>query len=213
MRIPEKTYFAPMDTYFISGIGTDVGKTIVSAVLVEKLKANYWKPVQTGASLDSDTERVRSLVSNAESQFFEESVRLEAPLSPHEAAALEGQEIHLSDLKKPASNRTLIIEGAGGLMVPLNSRLMMAELVDYFGAKLILVSRNYLGSINHTLLSLQLISQWKIPLHGIIFTGEPNVSTQEMILTYSGVKSLGFMPLLDQITKDSIKRSVNCITI
>ncbi len=202
-----------MDTYFISGIGTDVGKTIISALLVEKLEADYWKPVQTGAKLDSDTERVRSLVSNDKSQFFQESVLLEAPLSPHEAAALEGHEIQLHELQKPASAQTLIIEGAGGLMVPLNNRLMMAELIGHFNAKLILVSRNYLGSINHTLMSLQLIKQWNIPFHGIIFTGEYNASSQDLILEYSGVKCLGYMPMLKEVNRENIKQSIHLINL
>ncbi len=201
-----------MNTYFISGIGTDVGKTLVSAILVEKLGADYWKPVQSGSATDSDTLTVKGLVSNSQSRFHPESISLLAPVSPHEAADLEGVKIKLTDLVKPSVHNTLVIEGAGGLMVPLNRELLMVDLISYFNARLILVCRNYLGSINHTLLSLELVKQRQIPLAGIIFSGTRNKASEEIISTFSDVPVLGFIPQLADINKESIKQSVDLIT-
>ncbi|HET6225481.1 MAG TPA: dethiobiotin synthase, partial [Bacteroidia bacterium] len=143
-----------MKTIFVTGIGTDVGKTIVSAVLVEALKADYWKPVQTGSFFSRDTTEVKRIVSNTKSQFFPESYLLKQPMSPHAAAELEGLEIQIDQIKLPATNNHLIIEGAGGLMVPLNRKYFMIDLIEKFNAEVILVVKNYLGSINHTLLSV-----------------------------------------------------------
>lgn len=200
-----------MKRFFVSGIGTDVGKTIISAILVEKLQADYWKPVQTGADTDSDTLTVKSLITNTKSRFFQESVSLKKPVSPHEAAALEGVEIRLEQLNLPLTGKNLIIEGAGGLMVPLNTTQMMADLVGFFDAELILVCKHYLGSINHTLLSLELIKQRRLNFKGIIFTGIQNLASESFILNYSGVKKLGYIPELDKIDPSSIKQSVNYI--
>lgn len=200
-----------MKRLFISGIGTDVGKTIISAILVEKMKADYWKPVQTGSDTDSDTVTVKCLVTNTRSQFFQESVSLKKPVSPHEAAALEGVEIRLEQLIVPVTENNLIIEGAGGLMVPLNDTQIMADLVCYFDAELILVCKHYLGSINHTLLSLELIKQRKLNFKGIIFTGSQNLASESFILKYSGIKKLGYIPELDKIDSLSIKQSINYI--
>lgn len=200
-----------MKRLFVSGIGTDVGKTLISAILVEKMEADYWKPIQTGADTDSDTLTVKSLITNTRSQFFQESVSLKKPVSPHEAAALEGVEIRLAQLIAPVTENNLIIEGAGGLMVPINDRQMMADLVEYFDAELILVCKHYLGSINHTLLSLELIKQRKLNFKGIIFTGSQNLASESFILNYSGVKKLGYIPELDTINPSRIKQSVNHI--
>ena len=200
-----------MQRLFVSGIGTDVGKTIISAILVEKMQADYWKPVQTGADTDSDTLTVKCLVTNTRSQFFKESFSLKKPVSPHEAAALEGVEIRLEQLIVPVTENNLIIEGAGGLMVPLNDTQIMADLVCYFDAELILVCKHYLGSINHTLLSLELIKQRKLNFKGIIFTGSQNLASESFILKYSGIKKLGYIPELDKIDSFSIKQSINYI--
>ena len=202
-----------MKVYFISGIGTDTGKTIVSAILVEKLKANYWKPIQTGALIDSDTTTVKRLVSNEKSVFFKEAISLEAPLSPHEAAEMEKTSINLRDIKLPKSDDTLIIEGAGGLMVPLNNTELMIDLIKHFNAELILVSRNYLGSINHTLMCLEVIRIYKIPFKGIVFCGQPNKASEDIILSYSKTTCLGHVPWLDPLNEIEIKRAGTYIFI
>lgn len=175
-----------MKKYFISGIGTDVGKTVVSAVLTEALEADYWKPVQSGDLDFGDSDRVKSLVTNSRSVFHPERYRLNTPASPHYAAELDGIEISLSDFSIPHTENNLLIEGAGGLMVPLNSKDTVADLIKYFNVPVILVSRNYLGSINHTMLSIELLKNKGIEIAGIVFNGEPNPATENWILHNSG---------------------------
>ena len=179
-----------MKKYFISGIGTDVGKTIVSAVLTEALEADYWKPIQAGDLHLSDTDKVKMLVSNTKSVFHSERYRLNTPASPHYAAEVDGIEIALSDFSIPKTDNTLLIEGAGGLMVPLNSKETVADLVKQLNIPLILVSRNYLGSINHTMLSIELLKHKGIEIAGIIFNGEPNLASESWILNNSGLKCI-----------------------
>ena len=140
---------------FVTGIGTEVGKTVIAAILTEKLKADYWKPVQAGDLDDSDTMKVRALVSNSVSVFHEEGFRLNHPMSPHAAAERDGVEIGLEDFEMPQTENHLVIEGAGGLMVPLNDQDCVIDLIEGSGTEVVLVSRNYLGSINHTLLSIE----------------------------------------------------------
>jgi len=194
--------------YFISGIGTGVGKTILSAILVEKLQADYWKPVQTGALSDSDSMTVKALISNPVSMMHPEKFRFNLAASPHEAAAEENQRIALSDLMDPLLplNKTVIIEGAGGLLVPLNDREMMFELISKLKAELILVSMNYLGSINHTLLSLDLIKNKNIPFKGLVFTGSPNKASEDVILAYSKAPLLGHVPWLPVVDQNTVAK-------
>jgi dethiobiotin synthetase len=190
-----------MKKYFISGIGTDVGKTIVSAILTEALVADYWKPVQAGDLDFGDSDRVKSLVSNSKSVFHPERYRLNTPASPHYAAEVDGIEIALSDFSIPKNYNTLLIEGAGGLMVPLNSRETVADLVKHLNLPLILVSRNYLGSINHTMLSIELLKNKGIEIAGIIFNGEANPATESWILNNSELKCVARIPFTEQPDK------------
>jgi dethiobiotin synthetase len=193
-----------MKKYFISGIGTDVGKTIVSAILTEALEADYWKPVQAGDLDFGDSDRVKSLVSNSKSAFHPERYRLNTPASPHYAAEVDGIEIALSDFSIPKTDNTLLIEGAGGLMVPLNSRETVADLVKHLNLPLILVSRNYLGSINHTMLSIELLKNKGIEIAGIIFNGEANPATESWILNNSELKCVARIPFTEQPDKNWI---------
>ncbi|HEY5326764.1 MAG TPA: dethiobiotin synthase [Mucilaginibacter sp.] len=189
---------------FITGIGTGIGKTIVSAVLVEKLKADYWKPVQSGDLDCSDTDRVKSLVSNTTSFFHPEAYRLSQPFSPHKSAAIDGITIDPQKITLPVTSNTLIIEGAGGLMVPLNDKFLMIDLIRQLDAEVILVSQNYLGSINHTLLSIYVLKQERIPIKGIIFNGVDDVCSKEFILGNSGLHLLGHIPQFDAIDKKAV---------
>jgi dethiobiotin synthetase len=189
---------------FITGIGTGIGKTLVSAILVEKLKADYWKPVQSGDLDNSDTMKVRSLVSNTKSRFHEEAYKLTQPYSPHKSALLDGITIDENKLLKPATTNKLLIEGAGGLMVPLNDHFLMVDLIKTLDAEVVLVSQNYLGSINHTLLSIELLRVRSIPVKGIIFSGESNTSSEEYILKYSGLNCAGQIPILKDIDKATV---------
>lgn len=167
---------------FVTGIGTDVGKTVVSAILVEKLKADYWKPIQSGDLDNSDTMKVQALVSNSTSQFHPEAYRLTQPYSPHKSAELDGVVINLDNIKLPETKNQLIIEGAGGLMVPLNDKHFVVDLIQKFEAEVVLVVKHYLGSINHTLLSLELLKQKKIKVKALIFNGDKDEYSENVIL-------------------------------
>lgn len=166
---------------FITGISTEVGKTIAAAIATEALFADYWKPVQSGELDNSDTLKVKRLVANTSSRFHPESYRLNEPLSPHASAEIDGIQIDVDKINRPITqNRHLIIEGAGGLLVPLNAQNTIADLIapdDWT----ILVSKHYLGSINHTLLSYEYLKTKGIDKIAIWFNGNPNPSTEQII--------------------------------
>ncbi len=188
------------------GIGTEVGKTFCSAILVEALKADYWKPLQAGDLNDLDSLWVRDFISNDGSRFHAETYLLSEPMSPHAAASLDGINIQLDDFIVPETDNTLIIEGAGGLMVPLNDGGdTVLDLIPRVSDETILISRNYLGSINHTLLSIEILQSRNIPIKGIIFNGDPNPESEKIILSVSGVKCLGKIPMMDSELKEFIK--------
>ncbi|MFC4210741.1 dethiobiotin synthase [Pedobacter lithocola] len=196
-----------MAKYFVTGIGTGIGKTLVSAVLTEKLKADYWKPIQSGDLENSDSLTVKDLISNEITYIHKERYRLTQPLSPHLSAKLDGIEIELNHIKIPETNNNLIIEGAGGLMVPLTEKQLLIDLIKDFNVEVILVSQNYLGSINHTILSINMLQQYQVKIKGIIFNGDENLETQRYILQYSKVKYLGNIPQMQIINKESVKRA------
>lgn len=175
---------------FITGISTDVGKTIASAIIVEALQADYWKPIQAGDLEHSDTHKVQSLVSNTQSQFHPNSYALQTPASPHLAAAKDGITIDLNQIQEPETTNHLVVEGAGGILVPLNDTQSVVDLIqsDY---KVIVVSRHYLGSINHTLLTIEALQNRGIQVAGIIFSGDENSSTESIILSRTAVPCLG----------------------
>jgi dethiobiotin synthetase len=195
-----------MKRIFVTGIGTDIGKTVVSAVLVEALKADYWKPVQTGSFFSRDTSEVQRIISNSRSRFHPESYLLKQPMSPHAAAELEGVEIDVDRIRLPETDNHLVIEGAGGLMVPLNRKYFMIDLIQKFNAEVILVVKNYLGSINHTLLSIDVLKSRGINIMGIVINEEPHELSESIILQYSGLKLLGRINKEGMIKKDVIER-------
>ncbi len=175
---------------FITGISTDVGKTIASAIIVEALQADYWKPIQAGDLNHSDTHKVQSLVSNSQSHFHSNSYALQTPASPHLAASIDGITIALNQIQEPKTNNHLVVEGAGGILVPLNETQSVVDLIqpDY---KVIVVSRHYLGSINHTLLTIEALQNRQIQVAGIIFSGDENTSSESIILSRTAVPFLG----------------------
>lgn len=197
----------------VAGISTEIGKTVVSAVLVEALKADYWKPVQSGALTDSDTNTVRQLISNPVSQFHPEAYRLSQPLSPHAAAELDGVTIDPKTIALPSTDNTLVIELAGGLMVPLNNQYLNIDLVRDLGLPVVLVSQNYLGSINHTLLSVEACRSRKIAIFGLIFNGPSNPATEEFILSYTKLPCLLRIGQEEQITPEIIKKYASAIDL
>jgi dethiobiotin synthetase len=180
-----------MKRVFVTGIGTDIGKTVVAATITEALEADYWKPVQAGNLDFSDTDRVKELVSNPQSVFHPEAYRLQLPASPHLAAAEEQIVINPQNFNLPETQNHLVIEGAGGLMVPLTDNFLIIDLIAQLQAEVILVSQNYLGSINHTLLSILSLQQRQIPVKGIIFNGSPTSSSEDFITQYTGIPKLG----------------------
>jgi dethiobiotin synthetase len=176
--------------YFVTSIHTDSGKTLVSAILAEALQADYWKPIQCGSD-QRDLKTVKELVDNEHCMFYDESYLLKAPLSPHAAAKMEGREIKLADISLPSNEgHDLIIEGAGGVLVPLNDHEFVIDIAEKFKAELILVSNIYLGSINHTLLTVNELKRRGLKVKGIIFNGAENSETEEIILKHSGHKCL-----------------------
>jgi len=192
------------NTYFVTGIGTGIGKTIVSSILTEKLQADYWKPIQSGDLEISDSLFVGNLISNTKTVIHPERYRLGQPLSPHLSAKIDGVHITTDSIKKPITDNSLIIEGAGGLMVPLNDKELICDLIKSLDAKVIVVSQNYLGSINHTLLTLEVLKANKISVEGLIFNGPANAETEDYIQNYSGVKVIGKVPFMSRIDKEHI---------
>lgn len=192
--------------YFVTGIDTDIGKTISAAILVEALQADYWKPVQAGALDYSDTMAVQGLISNSKSHFFEESYRLNTPASPHYAAEIDGIELDFDRFELPKTNNNLIVEGAGGLFVPLNSQYLIIDLIQKLNLPVILISKSYLGSINHTLLSIDALQKRNIPIAGIIFNGETDISSKDFILNYTKINYLGNFPWLKDVSKKDIAK-------
>ena len=189
--------------FFITGIDTNVGKTITSAIVVKALQADYWKPVQAGDLDYSDTDKVKALVNSSETQFFDNSYALKTPMSPHAAADIDGVEINLENIKRPKTENHLVIEGAGGLLVPLNSKDTIADLISKTD-KVILVSRHYLGSINHTLLSLDHLKKIGVKSIGIIFSGDKHPTTEEIILSKTSARFIGRIDEEKEFTAERI---------
>ena len=193
-----------MKTYFITGIGTEVGKTITSAVITQALKADYWKPIQAGELDDSDRMKVETLIDNDRSKFHPEAYRLNQPMSPHAAAERDGIEIDIASIKMPHTDNHLVIEGAGGLLVPLNDKDTILNLIETLNCEVILVSRHYLGSINHTLMSIELLKQRNIRIKGILFNGKENKDTESIITKMSEIEVLGRINELENLNKSVI---------
>jgi dethiobiotin synthetase len=188
--------------YFVAGIDTDSGKTMVSAILCEAFGFDYWKPIQAGSPKDSDT--VKSLVPNV--LVHPEAYMLNTPASPHASAKIDNVTIDLKKIALPKSKNRLIIEGAGGCLVPLNETDFVIDLVPQFNAEIILVADLYLGSINHTLLTVHLLQRRKYPVKGIIFNGEPNPESERIILHHSTYPCLLRIAKEQTVTKATIKR-------
>ncbi|MTI31013.1 dethiobiotin synthase [Xanthovirga aplysinae] len=174
--------------YFITAIDTDSGKSLVSAILIKALKGDYWKPVQAGTP--TDTNYVKALVQNSGSTFFKEAYMLQTPCSPHAAAEKENIQINTAEMDIPQTSNPLIIEGAGGALAPLNDEEFAIDIAKRTQAEVVLVSNLYLGSINHTLLTVEYLKQRNYKVKGIIFNGEPNPESESFILKYSGYPCL-----------------------
>jgi dethiobiotin synthetase len=189
-----------MTPIFITGIGTGVGKTLVAAIVTRALQADYWKPIQAGFETGTDTDWVKERLAGTSSIIYPEVYKLSMPASPHIAARKDGVVISVKKICEniPINNRNLIIEGAGGLMVPLNDTEFVADLILALQAKVILVSRNYLGSINHSLLTARVCRQMKIPVLGWIFNDQ-YLNYEEEIINWSNLPKIASVPYSENI--------------
>lgn len=204
-----------MTPIFITGIGTDVGKTIVSAIVTEALQADYWKPIQAGFETGTDALQVSNLISNTTTVIHSEAYKLQMPASPHIAARKENIKINLQsivNLKPSTLNLQLVVEGAGGIMVPLNDQEFVVDLIEKLNAKVILVSRNYLGSINHSLLTAQLCKQRNLDVLGWIFN-DTYLNYEDEIVEWSGYPKIGSIPFSTCINKAFIKQQADEIQL
>lgn len=193
--------------YFVSGIGTDVGKTLVSALLVSYLRADYWKPVQTGTCFGTDSDTIRSLCDGSVGVIHPESYAFSLPASPHFAAEREDAKIAFENIVCPTcDNNSLVIEGAGGLLVPLNDTDFVIDLAKKFDAQVVLVIGSYLGCINHTLLSISYLLSKDIPIHGLVLNGDFEEPVSTAILEYAKregmIKLLARIPSFREVRKD-----------
>lgn len=195
-----------MDRYAIAGIGTGVGKTLVAALFVERLGATYWKPIQAGGLEHTDAMEVRRLVAPGRARFLSETYCLKAAMAPDAAAAREGRVLRREDLGLPRVDGPLVVEPAGGVLVPVAQGLLVIHLLDDWGLPVVVVSSYYLGSINHTLLTVEALKARKLPLAGIVFNGEANQDSRRVILHETGLKCLLDLPALPEpVTPDHVK--------
>ncbi len=187
---------------FVTGIGTGVGKTVAAAIITEALGADYWKPVQSGFEEGTDCNTVQSLISNQQTQFHPEVYKLALPASPHIAAREEGVHIDINKIiaQQPKTANHLVVEGAGGLLVPINETQFIADMIQALDAQVILVSRNYLGSINHSLLTAEACKQRNIPVIGWLFNDQ-FMQYEEEIVGWTGIRTLGSIPLAANLDK------------
>jgi len=189
----------------ITGTDTGIGKTVFSAGLAGLLDGFYWKPVQSGLDEETDSEVVERLAGLPPGRVLPEVYRLKEPLSPHRSAELDGVAIDVAELSLPDLPGPIVIEGAGGLMVPLNRRTKFIDIFAQWRVPVILCARTKLGTINHTLLSIEALRARSIPLIGIAFIGDEVADTQRTIVEFSGVRQLGRLPQIDPLTSETLR--------
>lgn len=189
---------------FVTGISTEVGKTVASAIVVEALEADYWKPVQAGDLHNSDSHKIERFISNPTTKIHPNAYALNTPMSPHAAAEIDGIRVDLEKITPPQTTNHLVIEGAGGLLVPLNETDTINDLIqsDY---KVVVVSRHYLGSINHTLLTIEKLQEKNLDI-GIIFSGDEHPTTESVILSKTKVTFLGRINEESHFDKEVVKK-------
>lgn len=189
--------------FVVTGTDTEIGKTVFAAGLASALKAHYWKPVQAGLDDGADRDRVAALTGLPDANILPEAYRLSTPCSPHEAAARDGVTIDPARLE-PLPLRPLVIEGAGGALVPLTHDIVFADLFARWGLPAIIVARTCLGTINHSLLTIEALRRRNVAILGIAFVGDPNEESESIIALIGGVRRLGRLPLLDPLTPDAL---------
>jgi dethiobiotin synthase len=189
--------------YFITGTDTNVGKTVTSAILALKYQYHYWKPIQTGSVNDSDSLWVKQFLKKG--QVLPSIYSFKAPLSPHLAAEIEGQEICLETIKAKFPKEKTIIEGIGGLLVPLTPKYQLIDLIPKKDCRIILVARSNLGTINHTLLSIEALKKRKLSLWGVVMVGDQNDQNKVAIEKYGKTKIIAQIPFLVSMTKANLQ--------
>lgn len=192
-------------TIGIAGIHTGIGKTVCSAVICQALGFDYWKPVQAGELENTDSMLIQKLVANPNCKVHPERYRLSKPASPHYAAALENISIKRDDFELPRTENHLLLETAGGLMSPLNTGLLNIDLLEYLNIPVVLVSNNYLGSINHTLLSCEALIRRNLRVPGLVFVGDTVASSEKFILNHTGLPKLFSVPLFNTLDRETIE--------
>jgi dethiobiotin synthetase len=193
--------------FVITGTDTGIGKTVFASALAGALGAAYWKPVQSGLETETDSEMVARLAELPASRILPEAYRLATPVSPHLAAENDGVTIDIDAVTPPLPACPLVIEGAGGLLVPLNRSTLTIDVFARWGSPVILCARTALGTINHTLLSLEALASRRITLLGIAFIGDDRRDTQQTIAAFSGAKILGRLPVLDPLTPHALRQA------
>jgi dethiobiotin synthetase len=192
----------------VAGIGTNIGKTVVSAILTILLDGDYWKPIECGNEKDSDTATIKNWIDTTKHSVYPPAYSLKAPLSPYHAARLENTSIQLDTITLPQTIRPLIIEGVGGIFVPLTTKIVTLDVFKSWNCEWVIVSKHYLGSINHTLLTIEALKQHKIPILGVIFNGEPNPESEAAILEISEVPLLGKLLPESYLNQQTLERYV-----
>jgi dethiobiotin synthetase len=193
-----------MKGFFVTGTDTGVGKTVLSALLAAALDGAYWKPVQTGAVEGTDRDSVRRWAALPEEQLLQERYCFAPPVSPHLAAREAGVRIALKAIEMPALDRVCIVEGAGGVMAPLNDREFMLDLMRHFGLPVVVAARTALGTINHTLLTLAALRSAKLGVRGVVLIGAENAENRRAIEQYGDTCVIGHIPVLDRIDRAAL---------
>jgi dethiobiotin synthetase len=191
---------------FITGTDTGVGKTVLSALLVASLNRRYWKPIQTGASEGTDRMAVMNFAGVPIEHTYPEAYLFDPPVSPHLAAQLGGTRIDLESIRRPDGSDPIVIEGAGGVLVPINNDALMIDLVRHVQAPVVIAARTTLGTINHTLLTIEAVRNANLPLIGVVMIGKQNSDNREAIERYGNIPVVGAIPWLDSIDRSTLSR-------
>lgn len=196
--------------FFVTGTDTGIGKTVVSSMLTKALNASYWKPIQAGLEEETDSEFVRRVTGFSDTQIIPERYRLNTPMSPHAAAEIDDVEICMDDFEIPDySTDHLVVEGAGGLLVPMNSRDMIIDLISYLDLPVVLVARSTLGTLNHTLLSIEALRRREISIMGVVLNGPEHQSNRETIQHYGDVEILAEINTIDPLNAETLQETFN----
>ncbi|HEY2384379.1 MAG TPA: dethiobiotin synthase [Terriglobia bacterium] len=198
-----------MTDLFVTGTDTGIGKTMLSSLLVAALNRDYWKPIQTGSGEGTDRQTVLQLAGIAPERAHPEAYIFDPPVSPHLAAEWKGVKIDFKSIQRPATPNSLVIEGAGGVLVPINSDSFMLDLARHLNAPLVIASRTALGTINHTLLTIAAIRNAKLPITGVVMIGAENSDNRRAVERYGNVPVIGWIPWLDRIDRETLRAIFN----